>query len=1552
MSAINRERSCFSKISCILILLTAIAASAHAEPIHLQSGVINPEKQGKTYSITSDKNHSLTHRLVQFENTTDRKFRENLETDELQFISYIPENAWLVKIRNKTAISELQKLDETTYVGPFKPEYRASNRLKKIKRQGRTEILVEFFSNTSNSTKKQVVEKYSAEPGKSISPEGEKQKIELRNRKLDGLMKERSVRWIEKPMPEPEILNDASRSLIDVNPVQNKLNLNGSGFTGAEWDGGWAGRHTDLNQSGKLIRGDAGCTESDCSISNHATHVAGTMLGSGILESSYRGVAPASRLITYEWPTESTAELFHETNESINRYNAVLSQNSWGYGISQEFRYMMGNYRSYSRSYDSIISQETSSVRGTLSVIFAAGNEGNNWNPRYNTTTGPGATAKNTITVGAVDDTGDMTSYSSWGPTDDGRIKPDVVADGGGGDDTQITSTVPGNNYGSTQGTSMAAPAVSGAVLLLNQQFSRTYNRIPEPATVKALLIHNTKDLGRKGPDYKYGWGLVNTSRTVKYARSSEKQDLIRRKSLGNREVDTYNIKVPENESVKITLVWSDYPSSTGSAKTLVNDIDLKAYNNGEKYLPWTLNWSTRKQPATRNQEDHTNNVEQVYIPSTTSNNLSITVEGNSIPQGPQNYSLVLTDKKGKIPPEISVESPENNTVYQDTPDFNLTTSEDLEEAAISVDGENISLENTSTKYYNRSLNLTSGQQNAVFYARNSFNITRTENISFRIDREKPGVNITSPDPNENISEKFWVNATWNDKTTEVVNQSYRLEGPETVEGVLNSSLNASNLKNGVYSLEYSVQDLAGNLATENRSITIDTEKPYLDVENTENFTSGSLRAEAVYYDNLSGLKTAEYILKNNSTQKNGSLNSTIITSEFEDRNYSLEYLVSDYAGNTREKIFNLKIDNTEPRLNVSNPENNSEVSGTLEISASWSDSSPVAYSNYSILNNSGKISSGSLNNSVNSTEFSDGNYTAKFEIKDKAGNNATATRKVSIQNPPVISINKPGNSSYSELESINISSNEALSSVDAQLNSKNLSLSKNSSYFTRTDFNLSNGSNSLEIYAEDLSGNTASEKVHFSFDNVSPKANISVESSKIFQDWYKDSVKVEFTCTDRTTSISGKSVNSGNWSRELENSENTTEISRSGKNEYIFRCTDSAGNIDELTRNLSVDTEEPVLKDVNPGNNSVIPREKVFTLNFTSENNESGLNMSSINTSVSEGSIENLTSRNSSAEVEVSGLDYGSDLEVNASLSDNVGHEKIFELVYSVESRPQTNSEDTEDDSGAGGGSSGGFQTSTLNQDSGEETENTTEVSKTSEKTSSDGYTIKTGEDHSADQNKIIRKVDASEKVEITVSKSESGYSEPENTSKYSELNISKNNSAKTDLNIGFAVNNSWFKEKNVSPESTSLYRRNDSRWQKLETRAVNNSSEEIIFESEVPGSSIFTIAAEKTSEELQKQETGNRTASKSQEKIKKENTWNKTATILLILLLIATPVLGYETAEWLEKKEKLDDIDKMKNLTDDEQVKSELIAAELSLQNGDSKEVREKLGEIKKKL
>lgn len=475
--------------------------------------------------------------------------------------------------------------------------------------------------------------------------------LEIPKSQLRALAGEDAVLWIEPPLPQLSELNDSNRQLTQADQVQAApYNLNGADITVMVFDGGTASAtHPDFG--GRLhVRDSDG-------VASHATHVAGTIGGSGSQSNGVRrGMAPAVAIESYglEWGSggiflySNPGDLQADYNDAINNFGADLANNSIGTNTcANGFPCAItGDYGVTDQLIDSI-------VRGSLGTpfrtIWSNGNErscsGCTHTPEGYHSTAPPACAKNHITVGAVNSNNDtMTSFSSWGPTDDGRLKPDICAPGcQSSSDFGVTSTEIGSGYTVKCGTSMSAPTVTGLSALLLQDYRTRFPGAEDmrSATLKALLAHNAKDLGNIGPDYKFGYGSVRIKDTVDFMRLDDFSHFFEA-TISQAESHITLVQVPEGEhDFHTTLAWDDVPATPNVTNALINDLDLVVFDpNGVQHFPWTLNPQQPGLAAVRTIPDRLNNMEQVHVDAPMAGIWRIEVRGFNVPSGPQTFSL------------------------------------------------------------------------------------------------------------------------------------------------------------------------------------------------------------------------------------------------------------------------------------------------------------------------------------------------------------------------------------------------------------------------------------------------------------------------------------------------------------------------------------------------------------------------------------------------------------------------------------------------------------------------------------------------------------------------------------------------------------------------------------------------------------------------------------------------------------------------------------------------------------------------------------------------
>ena len=402
-------------------------------------------------------------------------------------------------------------------------------------------------------------------------------------------------------------------------------------------------------------------------ISYHSSHVTGTIISSGLNSTALSG-----RGIAYE----AFAYISNWTNDIVematlaNNNGLLLSNHSYGLAASDASfpEYIFGAYRPDSRNLD-----EVTFNAPYYQPVIAAGNDRNKA-PAINPTKDgydlltDFATAKNAIVVAAVSELnssgysgpGDviMSSFSSWGPTDDNRIKPDISTKG-----VNVYSTTNASNnisYGTLSGTSMAAPGVTGTLLLLQQHFLNTTANFMRSATLRGLVSHTADEAGdADGPDAKFGWGLLNAEKAailINNAYQSGKNAFIKEfdsrtttpPALMEGAIYTQIVKANGNEPLIATLSWTDRAGTANTSTvdlktpTLINNLDLRVTKGLEIYYPWRLN-DTKTLAAIKG-DNNVDNIEKIEVKQPTSDYYTIVVshKGNLV-SGSQDFSLIVS---------------------------------------------------------------------------------------------------------------------------------------------------------------------------------------------------------------------------------------------------------------------------------------------------------------------------------------------------------------------------------------------------------------------------------------------------------------------------------------------------------------------------------------------------------------------------------------------------------------------------------------------------------------------------------------------------------------------------------------------------------------------------------------------------------------------------------------------------------------------------------------------------------------------------------------------
>ena len=426
----------------------------------------------------------------------------------------------------------------------------------------------------------------------------------------------------------------------------NVMGFSGKGMIVGLWDSKLPRLdHLDLKGSIRVT------DDSDrLSYSNHATHVAGTIVSRGGVNPKGRGLVYQSTIWANDW-TNDFEEMVDLASKGI-----LVSNHSYGVDPKNIPVTYFGSYLSSSQRLDAIASRFL-----FYQPVVAAGNDREQFGKYNPTKEGMDlllgmTTAKNAIVVAAVEgdeiDNLKMSSFSNWGPTDDLRIKPDIATRG-----VRVFSTLDESvtDYGFSSGTSMAAPVVSSVITIWQEAAIAFLGKPLWSSSMRALMVHSALSINQANePDYKTGWGLINNKEGLEILRRSVDEDGVRliETDIKQGEKHKYKLKASRDSfEIKVTLSWTDpegkvkFGSLDDVTPDLVNDLDLRLIDvKGNIYYPWMLKRQDGRIIAV--QGDNTvDNLEQIAVVNALDlNELVLEVSYKSkIYRGVQSYSLLVS---------------------------------------------------------------------------------------------------------------------------------------------------------------------------------------------------------------------------------------------------------------------------------------------------------------------------------------------------------------------------------------------------------------------------------------------------------------------------------------------------------------------------------------------------------------------------------------------------------------------------------------------------------------------------------------------------------------------------------------------------------------------------------------------------------------------------------------------------------------------------------------------------------------------------------------------
>lgn len=564
------------------------------------------------------------YRLVLFEAIPTADKLEQLSRQGIEMLEYVPRNGYIASIQSGSNVESLFRMGAVTVMRvPY--ELKISRELYFDELPTHTivddihikAIVVPFrnlrISNILRGADKLIHRIVEVDEANNLA------EVIIKKSDLKALTDMVGIMFVQQAEPPGEPENKFARENHRVQNI-NRGRLVPTGFTGEGvvvgiGDDGAIGPHADYK--GRLQQPFA-----TASTGNHGDHVAGTVFGAGNVNPAGMGMAPGADVFYRTYP----GNLQNIIND-YNQFNVRITNSSYSDGCNT-------GYTNNARNMDI----QTRQLPALLHV-FSAGNSGTqncNFISGWGNITGGHKQAKNVIAVGNINALDSINSSSSRGPARDGRVKPEVVANG-----TNVFSTIDPHTYASFTGTSMSSPGTAGTLATIYHAYRTQYNQEPNSALIKAHLMNTADDLGNRGPDFRYGFGRINARRAIQAIQNNWNFS----DTISQNQSRTFTIELPPNVAqLKIMLYYHDREALANAQKTLVNDLDMTVTAGNLTFLPLILNPAPNA--AALNSAavpgiDSVNNVEQIVIDTPAQGLYTITITGKQIPFQTQEFFVV-----------------------------------------------------------------------------------------------------------------------------------------------------------------------------------------------------------------------------------------------------------------------------------------------------------------------------------------------------------------------------------------------------------------------------------------------------------------------------------------------------------------------------------------------------------------------------------------------------------------------------------------------------------------------------------------------------------------------------------------------------------------------------------------------------------------------------------------------------------------------------------------------------------------------------------------------
>lgn len=625
----------------LLILVTAFsqlfcfAQNDRNYDLLLSSGTIQPEVNfsltKNTAPTTNEIFNGVYYRYIQFNTIPSTEQKEQMKGLGINLMLYLPSNTFMAAINQSANLSALSAFNIRSII-TIKPEYKLLKELYVALSEKNypgfavngDKIGISFtaYQNIPFETMNQ----YLIDKGYQITYSNGPTNWFVVWVKKEDIMNFVAMPFVcsaelmdDVPVPDNNVGRTSHRDNCLSTDYSGGRKYNGAGVSVMLQDDGIIGPHIDYTGrlKAQFISYNAG---------DHGDHCAGIIMGAGNRDPLTKGMAWGSDIYVYE--ASPSYQGFDSINTHYGKYGIRIISTSYSDGCNAGYTTRAQQLDIQNGTMPQLIHVFSGGNSGTSNCGYGAG-------AGWGNVTGGHKHSKNSIAVANLDYIDAVNSSSSRGPAHDGRLKPEVSGVG-----TNVYSTSNPDTYVYKTGTSMSCPGVAGTFAQLYQAYKTlNSNTNPPSALMKAIVMNTADDLGNAGPDFTFGYGRINGLKAVE---AIEKGNYFS-SSISNSGTNTHTIVVPAGvRKMKVMTYWHDYQAAVSAAVALVNNINTTITDPSSSVTnPLILDFT----PSAANLSsvavqgiDVRNNHEQITLNNPAAGNYVLTVNGASIPMGPQTY--------------------------------------------------------------------------------------------------------------------------------------------------------------------------------------------------------------------------------------------------------------------------------------------------------------------------------------------------------------------------------------------------------------------------------------------------------------------------------------------------------------------------------------------------------------------------------------------------------------------------------------------------------------------------------------------------------------------------------------------------------------------------------------------------------------------------------------------------------------------------------------------------------------------------------------------------